>query len=428
MLKPRSVLPRALFVLGLAAAGLQATAHAQVSVPATYSQFIIFGDSLSDTGNDADVSDAKYSIRFPGPEAAEALGSQYSYTDGRCTDGTDSSAAATLYSGVWHEQLAKLFFGMTPAKASMDGGLDFAFGGATTESGQNTLTEGDGTVSINVDNMGRQVSNYLAANTPDPAALYIVWGGANDIFDNADGTNVTNAAAREATLVQTLGEAGAKFILVPNLPPLGYTPAYNTSAATSAAYNQVSSDFRDQLNTDLDNINTVLEGENIFPTIFRLDVYTLFMNLHANPAAYGFVDITNPSQGSDANPDTSIFWDGVHPTTAGHFQLAAEAYSVLTGMPVVELNSAPDKSGIFFTRTGTNVPKLVTYFTAVGTAVEGVDYAELSGKVKFKPGQTTKEVTVTPLTTDSGKKIKLKLLPETDYVRPVVVKAVIKLP
>ncbi len=216
---------------------------------------------------------------------------------------------------------------------------------------------------------------------------------------------------------------------MPNLPPLGYTPDYNTSAATSAAYNQVSSDFRDQLNTDLDNIQTVLSGEGFTPTIYRLDVYDLFMRLHTNPAAYGFADITDSSDGTSVNPDTSIFWDGVHPTTAGHFQLAAEAYTLLSGVPVVELNPAPDKSGFFFTRTGTDLTaKLKAFYSVGGPAIEGTDYDALSGKVKIKAGEQTAEVALTPTATaTAGAKVKIKLVPSTTYARPVVVKAVIKL-
>src|ERR1700758_2908147 len=63
-----------------------------------YTRIVVFGDSLSDTGNVAHLSEAKYGVRIPGPIA--------DYTDGRFTDGFDTVPAAQKYFGVWIEQLA----------------------------------------------------------------------------------------------------------------------------------------------------------------------------------------------------------------------------------------------------------------------------------------------------------------------------------
>jgi len=59
-------------------------AHAQ-----DYTSIVIFGDSLSDTGNDAYLSHHKYGVRIPGPYA--------DYTDGRFTDGDDTIPVARKY-------------------------------------------------------------------------------------------------------------------------------------------------------------------------------------------------------------------------------------------------------------------------------------------------------------------------------------------
>ena len=61
-------------------------AHAQ-----DYTSIVVFGDSLSDTGNFADLTQAKYKVRIPGPDA--------DYTDGRFTDGDDTLPAAQKYFG-----------------------------------------------------------------------------------------------------------------------------------------------------------------------------------------------------------------------------------------------------------------------------------------------------------------------------------------
>ena len=417
----------------LALACLPATLRAQTTPPTpapTYSQIIVFGDSLSDVGNDADQvasEDPEIPFEFPGPDAATDLDNPaYGYTDGRFTDGTDTDPAAVLYTGVWHEQLAKLFLDLPAAKASLDGGFDYAFGGATTADGQSVLSEGD-TLSIHVDNMTRQMNNYLDNHTPDAAALYIVWGGANDISD--DPNSGPTAIANEVAIIQHLAEAGAKTFLVPNLPPLGDIPKYDTSDSTSAAYNGVASNFRDGLNTALDTLETTLAGENLTVKIYRLDVYNLFLRLVANAEAYGFQNVTDPSQGAKES-DHHLFWDIQHPTTAGHFQLAAEAYTLLTGTPIVEINPKSDNSGIWLTRTGTDLSmKLFVDYTVHGSALNGTDIEVLSGVKKLRPNKQTVAVPVVPTASaTSGETVKFKLTASGDYVRPVVKSAVVTLP
>jgi hypothetical protein len=56
-----------------------------------YTSIVVFGDSLSDTGNFADLTQTKYGVRIPGPDA--------NYTDGRFTDGDDTKPAARNTTG-----------------------------------------------------------------------------------------------------------------------------------------------------------------------------------------------------------------------------------------------------------------------------------------------------------------------------------------
>ena len=164
-------------------------------------------------------------------------------------------------------------------------------------------------------------------------------------------------------------------------------------------------------------------------TIYRLDVYNLFLRLIANPEAYGFQNDTDPSQGAKES-DHHLFWDIQHPTTAGHFQLAAEAYTLLTGTPIVELNPKSDDSGFWLTRTGTDLStKLLVDYTVHGTAVNGTDIDALSGVKKIRPNKQTVSIAVTPTASaTSGEQVKLKLTANGDYVRPVVKKAEVTLP
>ena len=64
-----------------------------------FTQVIVFGDSLSDDGNIAhrvrDTVGFSYSS------------SKFNYSDYRLTDDTNTSPAANLYVGNWHEQLLR---------------------------------------------------------------------------------------------------------------------------------------------------------------------------------------------------------------------------------------------------------------------------------------------------------------------------------
>ena len=70
-------------------------------------------------------------------------------------------------SGVWHEQLARTFLNIPAATYSLGGGTNYAFGGATTNDGTHeetvVTTAIFGDVTITIDDMGRQMDDYLAA-------------------------------------------------------------------------------------------------------------------------------------------------------------------------------------------------------------------------------------------------------------------------
>ena len=322
----------ACFLLAVAATALDPSSFGQ-SAPA-FTKVIVFGDSLSDDGNIARRVEDLFFLRYPGHD--------FDYADGRFTNSTNTFPPALRFAGVWHEQLATAFLQVPVATNSLDGGLDYAYGGATTNNGitqrtviSNTTPFGGGQLSIPIDNLGRQITNYLASHTPDPAALYIVWGGGNDLFDDASSANVTATADRVGALVTRLAVAGARNFLVPNVPALGDIPHYNSQPGMSATLDAASVSYRTQLDAALDVAAADLVSQGVNAQIFRFDVYTLFQTMVAQPAYFGFANTSDSAQLQlSVNPDAYIFWDDIHPTSAAHFQLAAAANRVLSGAGV----------------------------------------------------------------------------------------------
>jgi phospholipase/lecithinase/hemolysin len=336
-------------------------AHSQA-----YTSIVIFGDSLTDVGNDATVSKSIYgaSAQVPGPASG--------YTNGRFTDGSDTSPAAHNYMGVWAEQLAAMLPAHPTVLNSLAGGTDYAYGFATTNTGTSPFTYGPGNVlSFNVNNMGQQVSDYLATHPViTNKTLFIVWGGANDLIAATSTADILNAAQRDAALVQRLITAGATDILVPNLPPLGLVPRFNGSPATSVPATQACAGFDQALAALLAALPAANPGVALH--IFPLDTYTLFNTIVGPPLAKGFTNVTSSSQGNTSiNPDTYLFWDDLHPTTFGHNQLAVAAFTLL-GTPVTTSTAVTSTNA--HANLGTSVTLTASVTVTSGTPVGTVTF------------------------------------------------------
>jgi outer membrane lipase/esterase len=178
-----------------------------------------------------------------------------------------------------------------------------------------------GDVTITIDDMGKQMDDYLASHVVDPDALYIVWGGSNDLRNDPSLSSVTATAARATALVSRIANAGAKFIMVPNIAPLGDIPRYSDDPVASASHNQAALSYRAELDADLTILQNNLATQGAPPrSIAPMSGATP----SSSPMArFGFTNITTSAQdNSSANPDQFIFWDDKHPTTLPIFQLA----------------------------------------------------------------------------------------------------------
>jgi phospholipase/lecithinase/hemolysin len=296
--------------------------HAQnAHHPPDYTSIVVFGDSLSDTGNVADLSEAKYGVRIPGPDA--------DYTDGRFTDGADTEPAAENYFGVWVEQLAAALPAKPEIKASLDGGTDYAYGFAFTGNGTSVFSFGPSDeLSVVVNNIGQQIADYLATHPKiTDKTLFVVWGGANDLLNATSEDDIIDAGINQTLNIQRLVDSGATQFILPNLPPLGLVPRLNGSPTTSVPATEAAELYNQVLAGGIAVVRDFNRGKHL--TLAQLDVFALFNQIIAAPSSYTLVNVTDSSQGMAVDPDTYLFWDSLHPTTRGHNILATTAAKII---------------------------------------------------------------------------------------------------
>jgi phospholipase/lecithinase/hemolysin len=287
-----------------------------------YTSIVVFGDSLSDTGNLAHLTEDKYGVRVPGPAV--------DYTDGRATDGYDTLPAAQNYFGVWIEQLAATLPSKPEIKNSLDGGTDYAYGFATTGTSTGVFTFGpSNSLSVNIDNIGLEITDYLSTHPKiDNKTLFVVWGGAIDVLYATSSNDVIDAGINQILNIQRLIDAGATQFLVPNLPPLGLVPRLNGSSMTSIPATEASVLYNTVLIGGVSLIQELDARKRLH--IAQLDVFTLFNQIVATPSKFSLTNVNASSQGLPVDPDFYLFWDDLHPTTRGHNVLATTANAILS--------------------------------------------------------------------------------------------------
>ena len=280
-----------------------------------FNEFVIFGDSLSDNGN-LYVGTSALGLPTPAPPQ---------YTKGEFTDGPDSVPSTTSPLGLWIEQLAKRMNLPAPVPfAKLTGGLNYAVGGAVTGHNPNWTPTSLTQIPAVTDQLTLFINQHPS---PPSSALYVFWGGSNDILNNPStaGTQATTAVANIQGNINTLIAAGAKYFVWVDLPPLGLIPeAYNTS--NSPIFNAAAVDYNKAWSSAISQLKAAHPGI----TIVGVNVYSLFLSIAVNPALFGYTNITSGAQGqASVNPNTHVFWDGLHPTTVGHEDVMQLAYTDL---------------------------------------------------------------------------------------------------
>ena len=243
------------------------------STASAFDQVVVFGDSLSDSGN-----------------------------AGRSTNGP-----------VWVEYLAQRY--SIVLQPSRIGGSNFAIGGArlNAQSGPS--------------NLRAQADLYLRSSQPAPGTLYVVYGGGNDVLGalgHPDAHGMIDAAvASLRSILSDLIRAGATDILVPNLPDIGMTPAVGGQGRHAV---EVAGRLSHHFNAALDA--TLQEFRERGVRVHHLSVHDLAERVRRDPASAGFAEISTPCHQA-SRCEGYLFWDGVHPTTQAHERLAEAAFQIL---------------------------------------------------------------------------------------------------
>lgn len=300
-------LASALLCSGLAAAD-QSSAFRRV---------VVFGDSLTDPGNAfaliGQVSLAPFDLIPSAPYAIDG----YHFSNGE----------------TWVEQFGeRLRLGDSTCAALQSRGIctNYAVGGARARP-------------VGPFNLNSQVELFLgdffgvAANE----ALYVVHIGGNDVRDaivalQLDPSGATSQAIIGQALdaiadnIIKLNFAGAREFLVPNAPNFALVPAIRLQGPQAQAAQALSLAF----NGILADVITGLES-TLPLTIQRLDIETLINDTVAKPRKAGLREAEQscitPGVIVGAicqRPDDYLFWDGIHPTRAGHEIIAREAREV----------------------------------------------------------------------------------------------------
>jgi phospholipase/lecithinase/hemolysin len=291
---------------------------------AGFSAEYVFGDSLSDVGN-------VFLATTNAPTGQEPVSP---YVGGQFSNGP-----------VWAQDLAGRL-GLPALAPSLAGGTDYAFGGATTGSPFTNSTD--------VPNLEQQVGAYLSSsqNTPSNSnALYAFSIGANDLFailgGQTGGLTPAQAAGAAAQVVANeaaaLAAAGAKKLVLFDVPDLGQTPGVTALGPIASAAASALSGFFDQA-----VLQDLAPVEAAGLTVYDLNTYALIDDAVQNPLTFGFFNVTDPcwTGGFSGGPgtvcstvpagqDTYLFWDDVHPTAAGHLLVSDAALTAL-GLPVPE--------------------------------------------------------------------------------------------
>ncbi|MBX9772990.1 MAG: autotransporter domain-containing protein [Xanthobacteraceae bacterium] len=312
------------------------TASTAVQAQSQFSTVFVFGDSLSDRG------------RVPGLILAQ----DPSFPSGLLFPKSPPYFMDRFSNGPTYAELLPGLIGVAP-----NPGQNFAVGGAETDT--NNLANSDLSIfGVSLPGIRTEIDSFIGAGGRfQPSAAVVHFGGANDYFAFLDQTTPPTLAQvpGEVALVtgnirsniQALVGAGARTIIVPNVPDLAVTPSYRGTPLAPVA-DALSTQHAAALNAQMGGLARQL-GVNIFVVDFATGLrYVL-----NNPSLFGFTNVTDACVTSTsslppyitpsapcANPGQHLFWDDVHPTANAHRILAQFAADTLLAPQTIAAQAA----------------------------------------------------------------------------------------
>jgi len=319
-----------------------------------FSSVVVFGDSLSDSGNLAQFDPVRTTFGM-----LQIEGRQLSLPAG--------TSFTTNPDPVWSEIVAQTFG--ASGTNSLAGGSNHAWGAAC-------VNRDDASCSVlslpgadhAIPTTEEQIDQYLALSggRAEPDTLYSMWGGGNDINGIAadlqsSALDAVSAAAAVANVaeafvgqVRRLQEAGARHVLVFNLPDLGRTPyaLAQTEPGRAAALSLLSGTYNQEIAARLSSLEI---------GIVPINVAVLTNEIFEDPETYGFTNVvgkacpptgipglevgdsivcgpTDSGYGFPPHADETYFFaDGLHPSGAAHAIVANVVTSTLAAPVQVSL-------------------------------------------------------------------------------------------
>jgi outer membrane lipase/esterase len=273
----------------------------------SFREIIVFGDSLSDTGNLASLPEFGFLNNPPfdrgfsnGPRAVEVLANSI---------GLDVDPSLHLVG--------------PPV------GTNFAVSGARAR-GTNPI------------DLPAQIGTFLLNNggTAPSDALYVVFIGGNDVRDARDEPNehlakgIIRDAVKSINLsVRSLVAAGAKAIMVVNVPDIGATP--ESQQSSDEELSERATELTKQFNKELSGrIRRIERDLNLYLVDFNL--FQFFRFVIKNSVALGFTNSDDACFSSvtfifhpDCNFDKFVFFDESHPTKRIHKRVGRALFAVV---------------------------------------------------------------------------------------------------
>ena len=294
------------------------------SAQENYSNFIAFGDSLSDTGNLA--STIPFNFPFP-------------FFDNRISD--DKVAIDHLAESLNYD-----------ARASEVGGFNFSVAGGN-------ILGGD------LEDLASQVDSYLARvnQIADPQALFFIMVGGNDLRDLRSELSESSAGARIDLIVSKfiseisrLEQAGATRFMIANVANIGRIPETLEREINEPGIGLRATGYVEEFNLDLAfSLNQLQQSTGI--ELVEYDLYAEFESILDAPQNFNFTnstqacfDIGEVEDAGDVfglfdafHPDCElgtrfdrfVFFDKLHPTGATNFLIGTSMIERLSSVPPI---------------------------------------------------------------------------------------------